>query len=235
MQSGVLAHIGAKIKFYRKMCGISAYELADLIGKSKATVSKYETGKIAIDVLTLYDIAHVLKIEPVQLMDYKDERVRPGAPQWMPFSQYDVLYLYHMRAHKVFTSVIKLNRDSSDGDIAATLYYKLDDLDDLKKCECLYHGRMSCHETVISFIFENYHNPVENILLNFTIPVKKFSIIEGLMSGLSGKTLTPISYKVLLSGETCKQDDAFIESLTIPKEAYKYMKSYNILCIEPPK
>ena len=49
--------IGAKIKYYRKKRGLKIAELAEMLHKTGATVSKYESGQIAIDVVTLYEIA----------------------------------------------------------------------------------------------------------------------------------------------------------------------------------
>ncbi|MGE8018509.1 helix-turn-helix domain-containing protein [Peribacillus frigoritolerans] len=43
-----------KIRAFRKGNGMSIQQLADTIYKRKGTVSKYETGDIAIDLVTLY-------------------------------------------------------------------------------------------------------------------------------------------------------------------------------------
>ena len=45
--------IGNKIKFFRKKRGLTLVEFADILCKSKATVSKYENGQITIDIVTL--------------------------------------------------------------------------------------------------------------------------------------------------------------------------------------
>ena len=46
--------IGKKIRIYRKKQKMTLDELAAVIYKSKATVSKYEKGEISIDISTLY-------------------------------------------------------------------------------------------------------------------------------------------------------------------------------------
>lgn len=43
-------HIGKQIRMYRKVQGLTLQQLADLIHKSRASVSKYETGEITLDV-----------------------------------------------------------------------------------------------------------------------------------------------------------------------------------------
>ena len=39
-------YVGQRIQFFRKLKGFTQQQLADAIGKSKATVSKYEKGEI---------------------------------------------------------------------------------------------------------------------------------------------------------------------------------------------
>ena len=65
--------IGEKIRYFRKKKNMTSEELARAICKSKSAVSKYENGLIAIDVLTLYEIAHVLDV-PVQALLYNEPR-----------------------------------------------------------------------------------------------------------------------------------------------------------------
>ena len=62
--------VGNKIKFYRKRNGYSLDQLAQIIHKSKSTLSKYENGNIALDVETLLEIAKALHVEVSQLVDY---------------------------------------------------------------------------------------------------------------------------------------------------------------------
>ena len=57
-------HAGQRIRTFRKLRGMSAQQLAQRIGKSKATVYKYESGEIPPDVDTLADISRDLDVEP---------------------------------------------------------------------------------------------------------------------------------------------------------------------------
>lgn len=71
--SEINRHIGSQIKRFRKAQGLTLQQLADLIHKSRATVSKYENGEITLDVETLYEISQILHVSTNQLMDYKPE------------------------------------------------------------------------------------------------------------------------------------------------------------------
>lgn len=57
----VTENTGKAIRTFRKKNKLTVQELADRICKSKATVSKYESGKISLDLDTLFDIAQVLQ------------------------------------------------------------------------------------------------------------------------------------------------------------------------------
>ena len=46
-------YIGGQIRKYRKANGMTLQQLADVIHKSRATVCKYESGEISIDIATL--------------------------------------------------------------------------------------------------------------------------------------------------------------------------------------
>lgn len=70
-------HVGLRIHLYRKKQNLTLEQLAFLLDKSISTVSKYETGKISIDIETLYDISKILHVSIEQLIDYHvDEKER---------------------------------------------------------------------------------------------------------------------------------------------------------------
>ena len=48
--SRINEHIGGRIRMYRKARELTLQQLADLIHKSRASVSKYENGEITLDV-----------------------------------------------------------------------------------------------------------------------------------------------------------------------------------------
>ena len=60
--SKITEHVGQRIRTCRKKKGYTIEEFSKMINKSKATLSKYENGSIAIDIDTLLDIAEALGI-----------------------------------------------------------------------------------------------------------------------------------------------------------------------------
>ena len=77
-------------------------QLADRIHKSRASVSKYETGEVSLDIVTLTEIARVLEVQPGQLVDLpvQEEEGTGSLPQTadQPVFQARRLYFYFMTA-----------------------------------------------------------------------------------------------------------------------------------------
>ena len=72
-------NFGTRMKLRRKQLGVSAEELAERIGKSPATVYRYENGDISkVDSSMLRPIADALQTTPAHLMGWDEAPVPPG-------------------------------------------------------------------------------------------------------------------------------------------------------------
>ena len=89
--------IGNKIKFFRKKRGLTLVEFADILCKSKATVSKYENGQITIDIVTLYEIAEALGVHVEQLLYSEPAQVPKKSLSNAPafFRDVSQFYIYY--------------------------------------------------------------------------------------------------------------------------------------------
>lgn len=63
--------IGARIRKYREMCGLSQKELAQKIGVSNSRVSNWEQGINRPDADILADICKALNVSPSELLDVR--------------------------------------------------------------------------------------------------------------------------------------------------------------------
>lgn len=54
--------IGAKVKYYRTICGMNQAELADKVGVSYQYLSRIETGKQTPSLMLLMGIAEILEV-----------------------------------------------------------------------------------------------------------------------------------------------------------------------------
>ena len=122
-------HIGSRIHAFRRERHLTLQQLADLIRKSRATVSKYESGEITLDIETLYDISHALGVELSQLTDFQ-----PPAPQTVPlpvrtssyspfFEASDLyFYFYDGRYHRMKDGLIHVEKtDDPSGVCSASM------------------------------------------------------------------------------------------------------------------
>ena len=112
-------YLGSRIRSFRKLRKMTLQQLADAISKSRATVSKYETGEIALDVQTLYEISAALEVPMGKLTDYQPPReetpVNP-APTWngaSPFFKASTLYFYFYdgRYQRLKEGLIRINKE----------------------------------------------------------------------------------------------------------------------------
>ena len=92
--NGINARVGARIRLYRRAKKLTLIQLSAMIHKSKATLSKYETGDIAIDVETLYDIAAALDIRIEQLLDQRTFTHGEAHGESCAFFQQSRIYVY---------------------------------------------------------------------------------------------------------------------------------------------
>lgn len=229
MQEPILRHMGSRIRLYRKTNSMTMDELARKVHKSKASISKYEAGLTAVDVITLLDISLALGVTPAQLIDYEfpSDNLTPSSG-YNIFDQAPKLYLYYLTRKTIRLSLIQLESGNQNG-LAATMFYGVDDLDRLDKCSCVYRGHMHSYSTVLNYVFRNHHNPAETILLNFCVPMYKTTILTGMISGLGMSSMMPIARKVVLSTEPLSTGTRLREMLTISLQSCKEIKTKNML------
>ena len=62
--------IGERIRYYRKMIGMTQEELASKVGVAKQAINKYETGRVTnIPIERFQAMAEVLGVSPAVLAD----------------------------------------------------------------------------------------------------------------------------------------------------------------------
>jgi len=229
MSNELLKHVGSRIKMFRKIKKLTIDELAKIISKSKSTVSKYESGEIAIDIVTLFDIASALNINIVNLIDYEDEEKIEN--EQVPFWQAGHLYMYHQIGKKIHCSLLKLKKEENKNRTVATLYYKVSDINNLNNCDCVYHGYMNHHDNILNLNLINCLYDSESVLINFFIPMKKVTTLEGLISGIESVSLRPASYKVVLSKSQLSSEEQR-ELLQLSKDVIKRLKNEHVFRVD---
>ena len=162
--NSVNEHVGSRIRLYRQMKRFTLAELAEKIHKSKATLSKYETGDIAVDVETLFEIAEALKIRPVQLLDYDPEpRQKENTPDGFFPEKRVYVYFFDGRKRKIRCSLLDISREGTTN--TASLYYDVMDLSQPESCRNLYFGTVEFFDTITQFSFDSQSNRMEKLTI----------------------------------------------------------------------
>ena len=227
----VRAHIGSRIRLYRKVKHYTLTDLAERIHKSKATLSKYETGEITVDIETLFDIAAALDVTVQQLIDYypEPEEAAPAADSFFP-QRLIYLYFYDGRVKKIIRNLLEISREG--GAPTASLYYDIPSFDKPEKCRNLYFGKAEFFDTVSNFLFESQSNRSERVTLTALNPFDRGSEVLGMLSGMSRYPLLPISIKCILSAEMLIEDEALLEELTLTQKDMKLIRKMNMFAVE---
>lgn len=232
-------HIGQRIRDYRKGQGMTLQQLADAIHKSRATVSKYETGEITLDVDTLHEICGVLHVGMNQLTDYQPEAQRPAplSPTLSgrsPYFQADRLYFYFYdgRYNRFKDGVIDILRPSDHTqDCRASL--SISSVTSTgRSSEVYYTGKVVYSDMLIRFSFVNQYNTLEEDLLYIFNPLERRDYTEGLLCGISSADLMPCAFKCLVTLTPQEHTDGFKQHLLFTKKELQRWQKLNMLVVD---
>lgn len=231
----ISVHVGKRIRLYRKMKNMTIEVFAGLINKSKATVSKYENGDIAIDIETLFIIAQALDISVNQLIDYDkkiedtEERAETGVKHYGKNRLY--FYFYDGRRSRIVRNVIDVRSAGESGTYHADLYADIEDYSNCYKCKYLYHGIMRRYDTFTNFHFENQNNKMERVFLYAINSFSPSGRMIGMFSGLSTQPMLPVSFKFLISPDMMEENEELIDILRFSKEDIRTIKKMNMFVV----
>ena len=224
--------VGGRIRLYRQMKKYTLLALAEKIHKSKATLSKYETGEIAVDVETLFEIAEALEITPQQLLDLppgiqKEPARRPD--NFFP-QQRLCLYFYDGRHGRIVRNLLETGLDGVSQTV--TLYYDIPSFAHPGSCRNLYYGTVSYYDTFTNFSLSSQSNRVEQLTLCAANPFDRGSEVLCMLSGLSRYPMLPVAIKCILSPAELAEDDALKEKLILSQKDIKLIGRLNMFAVE---
>ncbi len=232
----VSIHVGKRIRLYRKLKKLTIEVFAEMIHKSKATVSKYENGEISIDIETLFSIADALNISINQLVDYEEvvpcsdsEGETAGRRKSGKMRYY--LYFYDGRRGRIIKNMIEVQGIGENGIYKSNFYGDIEDYSNCYNCKFLYHGTMRKFDAFTNFNFENLNNKVEQVFMYAINSFTHNSSMVGMLSGLSTQPILPVSFKFLLSLEIVEENEDMKQQLVITREDIKQIKKMNMFVI----
>ena len=230
----VTKEIGQNIRQFRQDRRMTLNELAAAIHKSRATLSKYEHGDIAIDIQTLYDLAHALHVRVEQLLCPQEEDIQPFREVGPAFFQgLSRFYCYHFdgRNGKLTRSVFDVFAPIAVNRYKTAMYMNCRDLEHYQKCENTYWGYMEHFDSLSIIELTNQDNPMEKASLQILASFLDSETKWALWNGISSRPLMPVAVKMLLSKKPLKEDAALKTQLKLSKEDISRMKYYNMFSV----
>lgn len=231
-------HVGQRIKKYRKSRGYTIEKFSAMIGKSKATVSKYENGTITIDIETLYDIAQKLDIDLKCFIDYHPPVMHsePVLPKNYYFNQPRAyMYYYDGRVRQIVRSLLCFSPSTAGESVDVMLYVGVGDFSNPDRCQHLFTGEMKAYDTITHMVLNNQINEAEKMYICMLNPMQTRTPAIGLLSGIgSSPFFAPIAVKTLISKEPLEESDRLLNTIKLDKDDYHLLKYYNMMVVNRP-
>lgn len=231
-------HVGQRIKKYRKSRGYTIEQFSAMIGKSKATVSKYENGTIVIDIETLYAISQKLDIDLKCFLDYQpaEPRTEPVLPKNFYFNQPRAyMYYFDGRIRRIVRSLLCFSPSAAGGAVDVMLYVGVEDFANPDHCQHMFTGEMKAYDTITHMVLNNQINDAEKMYICMLNPMQTRTPAIGLLSGIgSSPFFAPIAVKTLISKEPLEESDRLLNTIKLDKDDYHLLKYYNMMVVNRP-
>ncbi|MBQ9393769.1 MAG: helix-turn-helix transcriptional regulator [Oscillospiraceae bacterium] len=227
-------HVGGRIRYYRRAKGWTLEEFAAMIGKSKATVSKYENGAVILDTETLYAVSRVLDVQLKYLTDYEVESAPLSSGGYFDRST-AYMYYYDGRVDRLIRSLLRFAPSTRAGHIDATLYVGIRSAEDPMSCQHLFTGELLPYDTITHMVLTNQINPAERMYICMLNPMQNHTPAVGMLSGIgSTPFFAPIAIKALIAKEPLEENDALQQIIRLQERDLALVKQYNMRVINRP-
>ena len=233
--SEISVEIGKHIRNFRKMRHLTLDALAEIIGKSKSTVSKYEKGEIAVDIETLYELADALHIHVEQLLYCRTQRTILVTESKNPAFFNDVSqffsYVYDGRNNQIMHCVFDVLSETARNQFKIMMYMNYADFARYQNCENTYWGYIEHYDAVTNIALTNQDHPMEKASVQILASYLDSDTKWGLWNGFSSRPMMPIAMKMLFSRTPLKENMELAKKLKVSKEDIRLLKLYNMLSV----
>ena len=221
--SRIDVEVGSKIRQIRQSRRMTQDELATAIHKSRATLSKYESGDISIDLNTLYDLSDAFGIHPEQQPELQPAFFK-GLTRFYG-------YYYDGRNGKLNRSVFDVFSQADVGQYRMALYMNCSEFDHYQQAENIYWGTMQHFDSMTLITLKHQNNPMERASLQVLASFLDADTRWGLWNGVSSRPLMPVALKFLLSKRPLPENATLLHELKFSKEDIRRMKYYNMFSV----
>ena len=227
--------VGKRLRTFRIMRGLSVGQLAKRISRSNATVYKYESGEIDMDLTTLGQVAAALNLEPAFFFDIPNYNSAINQHVKAPIAFFDsghfYTYYYDGRIKRIVRSLLTFYPTHERTGYAASFYMNLKDFSQPEYSRYIYRGTLTPHETVSFFIMENITLPIEIMTIEVIHPFQTSQTTWGVFLGLSDQPLAPMTTKMLFSKTPLSNKELEAYPLALTKNELKGIRLNNALLL----
>ncbi|MGN1166262.1 MAG: helix-turn-helix domain-containing protein [Lachnospiraceae bacterium] len=220
--------LGQKLRAKRHAKHITLNDMAKILNKSVATVSKYENGEIFISIDVLIDICKTLNIDIASLLPdtYSNENQNDIARYQKYFSERLFIYWFNGEKNKIQTAVLE-NRNMS---FCSTMYYDVPDINNYYESNYVYEGKITYSDTSTVFVFNCIDPPFDTLTIRLPALNKHNKVKVGLLSTIS-YYYQSIAMKVVASETPLQENEELMNSLLISPEELKNIKRTNFFLV----
>lgn len=221
----ICKQVGARLRTLRRERGYTLAEFAQVVHRSKSTISKYERGEISVDIATLDELARALGVSVsaffetraagMKLMDVAEEK-----PEDM-----ERLYLYIYSAHEgkpwVAHCALFLGKNS------AHIYAELPDDEEIYNYRSCYFGILRRTNSFTRVIAVNPMHDDDVIILNYELTLKPVMAYTCFACSLSIGQWYPLAMPALISTVPIKDEDWIKAQLRFTAKDMRAFRSIN--------
>lgn len=219
------------------MKNMTIRDLSAQLHVGTSTISKYENGKIAIDISTLFEIAGILEVNINQLVDYKGyelpHREPVGSGNFFKRSDVFFIYQYWGRNKRIYVSAMEIIPDPlSESRDNVLIYFEIENEFNYTKCDYLYSGTIAYSDSFTHISVENMYNPSDKVFITAKTSFQSKGSTTGLMMAISQSVRNPYAVKVVISPDHLTKDEDLVNLLLEnDKETIHELKRSNALII----
>lgn len=233
--SEINIEIGRRVRFFRQNRNMTLDNLAGMIHKSRATLSKYERGDIPMDLDTLYALAEALQVQVEQLLHKAENPWQGSGREILPafFQGLSRFYMYYFdgRIGKLNRSVLDVFSRTEGNRYKIAMYMNCKSLQQYQRAENTYWGYIEHFDALSLIELTNQSNPMEQASIQILASFLDADTKWALWNGVSSRPLMPVATKMLLSKRPLSENAELIQQLKISKEDIHRLKYYNMFSV----
>ncbi len=224
-------HFNKLLTKYRKSRNLSLEDLGNKIGKSKATISKYERGEITPDIITILEICNSLNISLSQLFPISN--TSKNKFNINPFNS-NLVYLYYYVEKYPIISVLEIIEEEDR--LFVKLYNGVKDIKKYaEKSSYYYEGELECYNSNGYINLRNCNSDkiiLETVQISFNIPWSKdFELTNFFIQGIPPNSV-PIIKKGIIAIHPIKDINTILDDLILSKEDVNKIQKDNAWLLE---